>query len=112
VRRVVCAVECGRSINPNLIRANIEGGIGFALTNTLRSEITFKGGVVQQSNFHDYPLLRLAEMPKVEVVIVDSDRPPQGCGEVSLGPVAPAVAHALYQATKSRRRSMPMKLEA
>ncbi|WP_026035185.1 molybdopterin cofactor-binding domain-containing protein [Cupriavidus sp. BIS7] len=112
VRRVVCAVECGRSINPNLIRANIEGGIGFALTNTLRSEITFKGGVVQQSNFHDYPLLRLAEMPKVEVVIVDSDRPPQGCGEVSLGPVAPAVAHALYQATKSRRRSMPIKLES
>ncbi len=112
VRRVVCAVECGRSINPNLIRANIEGGIGFALTNTLKSEVTFKGGVVQQSNFHDYPLLQLAEMPKIEVVIVDSDRPPQGCGEVSLGPVAPAVAHALFQATKSRRRSMPMKLEA
>ena len=112
VKRVVCAVECGRAINPNLIRANIEGGIGFALTNTLNSEITFKGGVVQQSNFHDYPLLRLAEMPKIEVVIVDSDRPPQGCGEVSLGPVAPAVAHALYKATRSRRRSMPMKLEA
>ncbi|WP_333682192.1 molybdopterin cofactor-binding domain-containing protein [Dyella sp.] len=112
VKRVVCAVECGRSINPNLIRANIEGGIGFALTNTLKSEVTFKAGVVQQSNFHDYPLLQLAEMPKIEVVIVDSDRPPQGCGEVSLGPVAPAVAHALYQATKARRRSMPMKLEA
>lgn len=112
VKRVVCAVECGRAINPNLIRANIEGGIGFALTNTLNSEITFRGGVVQQSNFHDYPLLRLAEMPKIEVVIVDSDRPPQGCGEVSLGPVAPAVAHALYKATRSRRRSMPMKLEA
>ncbi|MGO4305029.1 molybdopterin cofactor-binding domain-containing protein [Cupriavidus sp. RAF12] len=112
VRRVVCAVEAGRAINPNLIRANIEGGIGFALTNTLKSEITFKEGVVQQSNFHDYPLLQLAEMPKIEVVIVDSDRPPQGCGEVSVGPVAPAVAHALYLATKSRRRSMPMKLEA
>ncbi|MBV8157477.1 MAG: xanthine dehydrogenase family protein molybdopterin-binding subunit, partial [Dyella sp.] len=112
VKRVVCAVECGRSINPNLIRANIEGGVGFALTNTLKSEITFKGGVVQQGNFNDYPLLQLAEMPKIEVVIVDSDRPPQGCGEVSLGPVAPAVAHALYQATKSRRRSMPMRLEA
>lgn len=112
VKRVVCAVECGRAINPNLIRANIEGGIGFALTNTLRSEITFKDGVVQQSNFHDYPLLSLSEMPKIDVVIVDSDRPPQGCGEVSLGPVAPAVAHALYKATRARRRSMPMKLEA
>lgn len=111
VRRVVCAVEAGRAINPNLIRANIEGGIGFALTNTLKSEITFKEGVVQQSNFHDYPLLQLAEMPRIEVVIVDSDRPPQGCGEVSVGPVAPAVAHALYLATKSRRRSMPMRLE-
>ncbi len=75
VRRVVCAVECGRAINPNLIRANIEGGIGFALTNTLKSEITFKAGVVQQSNFHDYPLLQLAEMPKIDVVIVPSDRP-------------------------------------
>lgn len=112
VKRVVCAVECGRAINPNLIRANIEGGIGFALTNTLRSEITFKDGVVQQSNFHDYRLLSLSEMPKIDVVIVDSDRPPQGCGEVSLGPVAPAVAHALYKATRARRRSMPMKLEA
>jgi len=112
VKRVVCAVECGRAINPNLIRANIEGGIGFALTNTLRSEITFKDGVVQQSNFHDYPLLSLSEMPKIDVVIVDSDRPPQGCGEVSLGPVAPAVAHALYKASRARRRSMPMKLEA
>ncbi|RZT36782.1 xanthine dehydrogenase family protein molybdopterin-binding subunit [Cupriavidus agavae] len=111
VRRVVCAVECGRAINPNLIRANIEGGIGFALTNTLKSEISFQGGVVQQSNFHDYPLLQLAEMPRIETVIVASDRPPQGCGEVSLGPTAPAVAHALYQATKRRSRSMPMKLE-
>ncbi|MCK9913424.1 molybdopterin-dependent oxidoreductase [Microbacteriaceae bacterium K1510] len=108
VRRIVCAVDAGTVINPGLVKANIEGGIGFALTNTFKSEITFANGGVMQSNFHDYPLLSLAEMPKIEVVLVDSDRPPQGCGEVSLAPVAPAVAHAIYRATKTRLRSMPL----
>lgn len=107
VRRIVCAVDAGTVVNPGLVKANIEGGIGFALTNTFKSEITFANGGVEQSNFHDYPLLGLAEMPKVEVVLLDSDRPPQGCGEVSLAPVAPAVAHAIYKATKTRLRSMP-----
>jgi isoquinoline 1-oxidoreductase beta subunit len=108
VRRVVCGVDAGTVINPGLVKANIEGGIGFALTNTFKSEITFAQGAAQQSNFHEYPLLTLAEMPKIEVVLIDSDRPPQGCGEVSLGPVAPAVAHALFKAGGLRRRSMPM----
>jgi isoquinoline 1-oxidoreductase beta subunit len=107
VRRIVCAVDAGTVINPGLVKANIEGGIGFALTNTLKSEITFAKGVVEQSNFNDYRLLGLAEMPKIEVVLLDSDRPPQGCGEVSLAPVAPAVAHAIYAATKLRLRSLP-----
>lgn len=108
VERVVCGVDCGRAINPNLIREVIEGGIGFALTNAFKSQITFADGAVVQSNFMDYPLLRMSEMPKVEVVIVDSDRPPQGCGEVALPPVAPAVAHAIYRATNFRWRSMPL----
>ncbi|WP_082814194.1 xanthine dehydrogenase family protein molybdopterin-binding subunit [Paraburkholderia monticola] len=108
LERVVCAVDCGRAINPMLIRQMVEGGIGFALTNTFRSEITFKDGAVEQQNFADYPLLYLAQMPKVEVVIVDSDRAPQGCGEVVLPPVAPAVAEALYQARGTRLRSMPL----
>lgn len=108
VERVVCGIDCGRPINPNLIREVVEGGIGFALTNTFKSQITFAGGAVQQSNFTDYPLLGLAEMPKVEVVIVDSDRPPQGAGEVALPPVAPAVAQAIYRATKVRLRTMPL----
>jgi isoquinoline 1-oxidoreductase subunit beta len=107
VRRIVCAVDTGTVINPGLVKANIEGGIGFALTNTLKSEITFAKGGVEQSNFHDYPLLSLSEMPRVEVVLMDSDRPPQGCGEVSLAPVAPAVAHAVYRATNKRLRAMP-----
>ena len=107
VRRIVCAVDTGTVINPGLVKANIEGGIGFALTNTLKSEITFANGGVEQSNFHDYPLLGLSEMPRVEVLLMNSDRPPQGCGEVSLAPVAPAVAHAVYQATNKRLRAMP-----
>jgi len=94
-------------INPGLVKANIEGGIGFALTNTLKSEVTFANGGAEQSNFHDYPLLSLAEMPRIEVALLDSDRPPQGCGEVALAPVAPAVAHAVYRATKVRLRAMP-----
>jgi len=108
IKRIVCAVDTGKVVNPGLVKANIEGGIGFALTNTFNSEITFANGEVEQSNFHDYPLLGLSEMPKIEVVLVDSDRPPQGCGEVSLGPVAPAVANAIHEATKVRLRSMPL----
>ena len=107
VRRIVSAVDTGTVINPGLVKANIEGGIGFALTNTLKSEITFANGGVEQSNFHDYPLLGLSEMPRVEVLLMNSDRPPQGCGEVSLAPVAPAVAHAVYRATNKRLRAMP-----
>ena len=108
VKRVVCAVDTGTIINPGLVKANIEGGIGFALTNTFNSTITFAGGEVEQSNFHDYPLLTMSEMPQIEVVLMDSDRPPQGCGEVALPPVAPAVASAIYKGTKVRLRSMPL----
>jgi isoquinoline 1-oxidoreductase beta subunit len=108
LERVVCAVDCGRPINPMLIQEAVEGGIGFALTNTFKSEITFAKGAVVQSNFADYPLLNLFEMPKVETVIVPSDRVPQGCGEVALPPVAPAVAAALFRATGQRLRSMPL----
>ncbi|MDR5815375.1 MULTISPECIES: molybdopterin cofactor-binding domain-containing protein [unclassified Caballeronia] len=108
LERVVCGIDCGRAVNPMLIREMVEGGIGFALTNTFKSEITFKGGAVEQDNFSNYPLLYLAEMPTIEVVIVASDRPPQGCGEVALPPVAPAVADALFQATGKHLRTMPL----
>ncbi|MEM5429454.1 xanthine dehydrogenase family protein molybdopterin-binding subunit [Cupriavidus oxalaticus] len=108
LRRAICGIDTGRPVNPGLIRANVEGGIGFALTNTFKSQLTFEQGAVRQSSFHDYPLLQLAEMPPVEVVILDSDRPPQGCGEVVLGPTAPAVASAMFRATGKRFRSMPL----
>ncbi|MDN7490475.1 MULTISPECIES: xanthine dehydrogenase family protein molybdopterin-binding subunit [Burkholderia] len=107
LERIVCGIDCGRAINPLLIREMVEGGVGFALTNTFRSEITFEHGAVVQRNFADYPLLGLAAMPKIEVVIVDSDRDPQGCGEVALPPVAPAVADAIWRATGERPRAMP-----
>lgn len=108
LKRAICGIDAGRAVNPGLIKANVEGGIGFALTNTFKSRLTFEQGAVQQSSFHDYPLLQLAEMPHVKVVILDSDRPPQGCGEVVLGPTAPAVASAMFHATGKRFRSMPL----
>ncbi len=97
--RTVCGIDCGKAINPNLIRLNMEGGIGFALTGILYSCLHFEQGGVVESNFKDYGLIGLEEMPEVEVEIVASDRPPQGCGELSTAVVAPAVASALLKAT-------------
>ncbi len=98
-------------INPNLVKAQIEGGLGFALTNTLKSKITFSNGRVDQPNFSDYPLLSMGEMLEIVPVIVDSDRPPQGVGEVVLAPVAPAVAGAMLQASGTRIDAMPFPSE-
>jgi isoquinoline 1-oxidoreductase beta subunit len=81
VDRVVCAVDCGVAVNPDVIRAQMEGGIGFGLAAALHSAITLKDGVVEQSNFHQYPPLRINEMPKVEVHIVASAEKPTGVGE-------------------------------
>jgi isoquinoline 1-oxidoreductase subunit beta len=107
VRRVFCAVDAGLVVNPNTLRAQIEGGIGFALTNTLKSAITFSNGGADQSNFFDYQLLRIDEMPEVVPIILASDRPPQGAGEVMLAPLAPAIAQALLHATGRRLDVMP-----
>jgi isoquinoline 1-oxidoreductase beta subunit len=107
VRRVFCAVDAGLAVNPNTLHAQIEGGIGFALTNTLKSAITFSNGGADQSNFFDYQLLRIDEMPEVVPIILASDRPPQGAGEVMLAPLAPAIAQALLHATGRRLDVMP-----
>jgi isoquinoline 1-oxidoreductase beta subunit len=107
IKKITCAVDAGLVINPNLLRAQIEGGIGFGLTNTLKSKITFSNGRVDQANFPDYPLLSLSEMPQIISVLVDSDRPPQGAGEVMLAPVAPAVAGAILEAAGTRIDQMP-----
>jgi len=108
VHRVVCAVDCGRIVNPDTIKAQMESGIVFGLSAALYGAITLKNGRVEQGNFHDYPLLRLAAMPKVEVHIVPSDDPPGGIGEPGVPPTAPAVANALFAASGARVRSLPL----
>ena len=109
VDRVVCAVDCGMVVNPDNVIAQMQGGIAFGLTAALKAEATVKNGRVQQSNFHDYPILRMDEMPLVEVHIVASDRFPSGIGEMGVPPVAPAIANAVYAATGKRIRHIPIK---
>ena len=112
VKRVFCAVDPGLVVNPNTLKAQIEGGIGFALTNVLKSRITFSNGGTDQSNFFDYQLLRIDEMPEIVPIVLSSDRPPQGFGEVVLAPVAPALAQALLGATGRRLDVMPFPEDA
>ena len=107
VERVVCAVDCGVAVNPDVVRAQMEGGIGFGLGAALWSEVTLDKGRVVQSNFHDYRTLRIDEMPKVEVHIVPSAEPPTGVGEPGVPLVAPAVANAFFHLTGQRVRRLP-----
>ncbi len=108
VHRVVCAVDCGRAINPETIRAQMEGGIVFGLSAALYGQITMKLGRVQQSNFHDYPVLRLSSMPVVEVHIVPSTAPPSGIGEPGTPLMAAVLGNALFALTGQRVRSLPL----
>jgi isoquinoline 1-oxidoreductase beta subunit len=108
VDRVVCAVDCGTPINPDVIVAQMEGGIGFGLGAALYGAITVKEGHVQQSNFNSYRVLRMNEMPKVEVHIVPSAEPPTGVGEPGVAPLGPALANALFAATGKRRYIYPL----
>ena len=112
VDRVVCAVDCGIAINPDVVRAQMEGGIGYGLSAALMGEITLKDGRVEQSNFDGYRVLRIGDMPRVEVFIVPSAAPPTGVGEPGTPPVAPAVANALFAATGVRLRRLPFASEA
>lgn len=109
VDRVVCAVDCGVAVNPDVIRAQMEGGIGFALAAALDGAITLKDGRVEQSNFHDYQVLRMHEMPVVEVHIVPSQEAPTGVGEPGVPPLAPALSNALFRLTGNRIRTLPMR---
>ena len=108
VHKVVSAIDCGRVINPDSVKAQMEGGIVFGLTAALKDEITFEGGRVQQRNFHDYPMLRINESPEIEVHIVPSNEPPTGVGEPGVPPVAPAIANAIFAATGKRIRKLPI----
>jgi isoquinoline 1-oxidoreductase beta subunit len=108
VDRVVCAVDCGIAVNPDVIRAQMEGGIGYGLSAALSGRITLRDGVVEQSNFNDYLPLRMNQMPKIEVYIVDSTEKPTGVGEPGTPVVAPAVVNALYAATGKRVYNLPI----
>ncbi len=110
VERIVCAIDCGVAVNPDIVRAQMESGIGFGLSPVLLSAITFDQGRVVQSNFHDYQVLRLDQMPEIEVHIVPSAEPPTGVGEPGVPPVAPAVANALSAVTGQRFSKLPLQL--
>jgi isoquinoline 1-oxidoreductase beta subunit len=110
VERVVCVIDCGMAINPNLIRQQMEGAIVFGLSAALHGEITLEDGQVQQSNFHDYAPLRMNECPAIEVDIIKSSEGLGGVGEPGVPPIAPAVANAVFAATGQRLRSLPLKL--
>jgi len=107
VHRVVCAVDCGVAVNPDNIRAQIEGGIGFGLGAVMKSQLTLDGGRVVEGNFDGYEVLRIDEMPTVEVHIVPSTAKPTGVGEPGVPPIGPAVANAFYQANRKRLRVLP-----
>jgi len=106
--RLVAAIDAGLAVNPENVKAQMEGGAVYALTAALYGRITIDRGRVQQSNFHDYPMLRINEMPVVEVHILDSGEAPGGLGEPGVPTVAPAVCNAIYAATGRRIRTLPI----
>lgn len=108
VHRVVCAVDCGVAINPETVAAQMEGGIVFGLTAALKGAITIRNGHVEQNNFHDYPLLRMDEMPRVDTHIVTSNARIGGIGEPGVPPIAPAVINAVFAASGKRLRHLPV----
>lgn len=112
VHRVVCAIDCGLAVNPDGVAAQMESGIVFGLTAALHGTLNYRNGQVIQSNFHDYPLLRFSEMPRVETYIVPSTQRMGGVGEVGVPPIAPAVANALSALTGRRYRKLPLRVEA
>ena len=107
IHRVVAAVDCGQTVNPAIIARQIEGAIVYGLSAALYGKLSFKDGRVEQGNFHDYPVLRMPEMPKVEVHILPSTEAPGGIGEPGTPPIAPAVANAIFAATGKRLRTLP-----
>ena len=108
IERVVAAVDCGQVINPDIVKAQVEGAIGFGLTAALYGDIKMEKGKVLTKNFDTYKLLRIEDMPKVEVYIVPSSERPTGIGEPGVPPIAPAVGNALFRLTGKRVYRLPM----
>jgi isoquinoline 1-oxidoreductase beta subunit len=110
VHKVVCAIDCGLVVNPDIVRQQMESGIAFGLSAALHGDLKIANGRVKQKNFHDAPILRIDEMPDIEVIIIDSDSSPGGVGEAGTPPIAPAVANAVFKLTGKRLRSLPLRL--
>jgi len=110
VHRVVAAIDCGLAVNPGQVAYQVESAVCYGLSATLYGEITLADGRVEQSNFNDYPPVRMAEMPAVEVHIVPSTAAPTGVGEPGTPPIAPAVCNAIFAATGKRVRALPIRL--
>jgi isoquinoline 1-oxidoreductase beta subunit len=110
VHRMVCAVDCGKYVNPGIIEAQIQGGAIFGLTAALYDGLTFEKGRIQQSNFHDYPMLRINETPEIEVHVVQNSEKSGGIGEPGVPCAAPAVVNAIFAATGKRIRKLPIRM--
>ncbi|NOX43766.1 MAG: xanthine dehydrogenase family protein molybdopterin-binding subunit [Gammaproteobacteria bacterium] len=110
VHRITAAVDCGTVVNPDTVVAQIQSGIVYGLTAALHGEITIKNGRVEQTNFGDYPALRMHEMPEINVHLVKNTQPPGGVGEIGVPPIAPAVANAVFASTGKRVRKLPIRL--
>ena len=108
VRRVVCAVDCGTVVNPDTVKAQMEGGIVFGISGALYGEVTLKNGRVEQSNFNDYRVLRMKEAPAIEVHLIRNNEKPGGIGEPATAATAPALANAIFAATGKRIRRLPL----
>jgi isoquinoline 1-oxidoreductase subunit beta len=104
------AIDCGTAVNPLGIEAQIQGSIVFGLSAVLHGKLTVEDGKVIESNFHDYPVLRMFEMPKVSVHVIPSDAKMGGVGEPATAMIAPAVANAVFALTKKRLRTLPLRL--
>jgi isoquinoline 1-oxidoreductase beta subunit len=110
VHKVTCAVDCGQAVNPLGVEAQVQGAVAFGLSAVLHGEVTLKNGRVEQSNFHDYRVLRMPDMPEVSVHILESEAKMGGIGEPATAPVSAAVANAVYALTRQRLRSLPLRL--
>ena len=112
VHRVVCVIDCGFAVNPNLVRQQMESGVVFGLSAALYGEITIANGQVQQSNYHDFPVLRLGACPAIQTDIMPGGTHPEGVGEPGTPPIAPAVANALFALTGQRLRALPLRIQS
>jgi isoquinoline 1-oxidoreductase subunit beta len=108
VTRVTCAVDCGTIVNPDTVKAQVEGGTIFGLSAALYGEITFREGRVEQGNFDSYPVMRIDEAPQIDVHLITSSEKPGGVGEPGTAGISPAVANAVFAATGTRKRILPL----